>query len=143
MKLFVQNTIYGLVPCDDNDYEIKRKLKHGQVYQVEIKKARNYDFHKKYFALINCTYHFLNEKQIEFYGTVEQFRKKTECAAGHCELGYDLQGIEVIFTKSISFEKMDELQFQDLYRSVREVIWKHILNGNITEEQFEKELKNF
>lgn len=108
MKLFLLNTSRGLIPYDDNDSEEKRKLKIGTVYKAEIKQARNLEFHKKYFALINCAYHFLSDKQQEFYGTVEQFRKKVECASGHCELGYDLSGREIIFPKSIAFDKMDE-----------------------------------
>ena len=49
MKIYLLNTASGLRPMDDNDYEAKQKLKIGEVYKAEIKKVRNYNFHKKIF----------------------------------------------------------------------------------------------
>ena len=57
----------GLVPINDASYDEKKKLKIGQVYEVTIKLVRNYDFHKKYFALINCAWEFMTEKQQAFF----------------------------------------------------------------------------
>ena len=61
MKLQLKNTMSGLVPINDASYDEKKKLKIGQVYEVTIKLVRNYDFHKKYFALINCAWEYLPE----------------------------------------------------------------------------------
>ena len=54
MDIYLLNTASGLKPCMDEDYEQKKKLKIGKVYKAKITLARNYEFHKKYFALINC-----------------------------------------------------------------------------------------
>ena len=143
MKLFVKNTIAGLVPCDDNDYEEKKKLKLGEVYQVTISRPRNYEFHKKYFALINCAWEYLNEKQIEFFKDINNFRKTMELAAGHSEMVYSINRKEFVEqVLSIAFDKMDNDQFQDLYNRVFDVILKYPLK-NICQEEFEKNLINF
>ena len=143
MKLFVKNTIDGLVPCDDNDYDEKKKLKLGEVYQVTISRPRNYEFHKKYFALINCAWECLNEKQTEFFKDINNFRKTMELAAGHSEMVYSINRKEFVEqVLSIAFDKMDNDQFQDLYNRVFDVILKYPLK-NIKQEEFEKNLINF
>ena len=52
MILLLKNTVEGLKPLYDDDYEEKRKLKIGEVYKADIKpmKPRNLQFHRKYFA---------------------------------------------------------------------------------------------
>ena len=82
MKIYVKNTSSGLVPMLDDDFEKKQKLKRGEVYQVSVKLARNYRFHKKYFALINLAWEYLNEKQTEMFKTMDVFRKTIEVASG-------------------------------------------------------------
>lgn len=108
MKLFCTNTSRGLVPNYDYDFDEKKKLKIGEVYKVEVTKARNYDFHKKYFALINCSWEYQNDKtQKHFKDSVEQFRKTIEISAGHCDTIYSISRKEWIeIPKSVSFEKM-------------------------------------
>ena len=143
MKLFVKNTISGLVPCDDNDYDEKKKLKLGEVYQVTISRPRNYEFHKKYFALINCAWECLNEKQTEFFKDINNFRKTMELNAGHCETIYSIERKEFIEqVLSISFDKMDNDEFESLYNRVFDVILKYPLK-NISQEDFVNNLSNF
>jgi hypothetical protein len=81
MKLFLQNTTHGLIPCYDADYDEKKKLKAGKVYKVEIKLARNYDFHKKYFALINCAWEYIYNSRnfISRLDCIFCFRDKDTC----------------------------------------------------------------
>ena len=143
MKLFVKNTISGLVPCDDNDYEEKKKLKLGEVYQVTISRPRNYEFHKKYFALINCAWECLSENQTEFFKDINNFRKTMELNAGHCETIYSIERREFIEqVLSISFDKMDNDEFESLYNRVFDVILKYPLK-NISQEDFINNLSNF
>ena len=54
MKFQALNTATGLKPLYDEDYEEKRKLKLGTIYNVEVKEVRNYQFLKKYHALIDA-----------------------------------------------------------------------------------------
>jgi hypothetical protein len=144
MELNLLNTAGGLVPCDDNDYEEKRKLKVGQIYKATIKLNRNYRLHRKYFALINCAWAYQNERQTAFFkGSVEIFRKTMEMAAGHCERVYSIKHKEwQDVPKSIAFDKMDEAEFRDLYERVKDVLFATALRG-VSEEEFLEALANF
>lgn len=144
MELNLLNTAGGLVPCDDNDYEEKRKLKVGQIYKATIKLNRNYRLHRKYFALINCAWAYQNERQTAFFkGSVEIFRKTMEMAAGHCERVYSIEHKEWRdIPKSIAFDKMDEAEFRDLYERVKDVLFATALRG-VSEEEFLNALTNF
>lgn len=110
MELYLLNTASGLRPCYDSDYDEKKKLKLGKIYKAKITLARNYDFLKKYFALINCAWSYQNEKTTaHFKESVECFRKTVEIAAGHCDTAYNISRKEWIeVPKSIAFDKMDE-----------------------------------
>ncbi len=144
MKLLLLNTSEGLKPCYDEDYDNKKKLKLGVVYQVEIKKARNVEFHRKYFKLINLSWEYQNEGVINhFKNNVDLFRKTVEMSAGHCDTIYSIPRNEWIETpKSISFDKMDEIEFQDLYDRVKDVLFTVFLK-KVSEEEFMRNLVNF
>lgn len=144
MKLNLQNTARGLVPLYDDDYEEKKKLKIGEIYSAEIKLIRNYDFLRKYFALLNCAWEYQNEKvQEHFHNSKENFRKTVQIAAGYCETYYSISRKDWIEeSKSISFEKMKEEEFAELYNRVKDVLFMHFLK-HISEEEFMRNLANF
>lgn len=144
MKLLLLNTREGLKPMYDEDYDEKKKLKIGEIYDAEIKLPRNLRFHRKYFGLLRCAWEYLNEKQQDFFkNNLEVFRKSLEVTAGWCEPLYDLETQEWHHApKSISFEKMKEDEFSILYNNVRDILFKIIL-PNISKEEFERNLVNF
>ena len=143
MKLLVINTPRGLVPLGDDDYDEKKKLKLGQTYSVEVKVARNVDFHRKYFALISYAWEFLNEQETERFRTKENFRKYVEVAAGHCDVIFHPRLQEYVeIPKSISFGKMDNAEFSDLYQRVKDVIFS-IIGDRVSEKEFERLLLDF
>ena len=143
MKLLVINTPRGLVPLGDDDYDEKKKLKLGQTYSVEVKVARNVDFHRKYFALISYAWEFLNEQETERFRTKENFRKYVEVAAGHCDVIFHPRLQEYVeIPKSISFGKMDNAEFSDLYKRVKGVIFS-IIGNRVSQDQFERLLLDF
>jgi len=128
----------------DDDYDAKKRLKFDEVYRVDIVKARNIDFHRKYFALINIGWEYLNEEQTKFFKyDREGFRKCVQIAAGYYTLTYSIKRKEwVEESVSISFEKMDELEFQDLYNKVRDVIFS-LIEDNVSEDEFLFNLADF
>lgn len=128
----------------DDDYDAKKRLKLNEVYRVDIVKARNIDFHRKYFALINIGWEYLNEEQTKFFKyDREGFRKCVQIAAGYYNLTYSIKRKEwVEESVSISFEKMDDLEFHDLYNKVRDVIFS-LIEGNVSEEEFLYNLADF
>ena len=144
MELLLLNTDGGLKPCYDEDYDNKKKLKLGQIYKAKITLARNIDFHRKYFALINCAWAYQNEKTTAYFkNDINSFRKTIEVAAGHCDTLFNLRLKEwVDVPKSIAFDKMDELEFRELYDRVKDIIFSMFIK-NVSEEEFMNNLINF
>lgn len=143
MKIYLFNTIDGFRVCQDQDYEEKRKLKLGVIYEADIRLVRNYEFHKKYYKLISVAWEYLTEKQQEFIKTKEQFRKTLQIAAGWCETYYSIKRKEwVEESKSIAFDSMSADEFETLYNSVKDVLFATFLR-NISQEEFMKNLINF
>lgn len=144
MKIKLLNTVQGLKPLYDEDFDEKKKLKIGGIYEADVKKARNLQFHKKFFALINCAWEYQNEKVVEFFHhNKDAFRKTVEIAAGLYEPVYLIGKKEWSQApKSIAFDKMDEAEFMDLYDNVKRVLFQTFLR-HIDEEEFVKNLINF
>lgn len=136
MKFLVQKTIYGLQPVFNSDHEALKesKLKIGEVYEVEIKKKRNYQFHKKYFALLNLCY----ENQ-EVFESIEDLRYFLTMKAGYYKQ-IDTGNGTMFIPKSISFAKMDEIEFERLYQLTITVICNFI---GIEKEDLLNEILNF
>ena len=140
MKLFLLNTAQGLRPMYDEDYDERKKLKIGQVYRADVVVPRNTAFHRKYFSMINCAWDLLTERQREFFGNKESFRKTVQTAAGYCERVFSLKLREwVEVPKSISYDKMRGDEFEALYTNVRQILIEVFLK-HITLEQFEEQL---
>jgi hypothetical protein len=142
MKLYARNTEIGLIPLYDSDSFEKGKLKLNEDYEIEIKKARNILFHKKYFALIKLVWLNLPESFDKLYPHPDNFRKAVQIMAGFSNTFYLLDGTQIIESKSIAFENMDELEFWELYNKVLDVIIKYILPLT-TKEEIEQEIFNF
>lgn len=144
MKLHLLNTLDGLKPCQDADYDLKKQLKLGEIYTAEIKLTRNYEFFKKYHKLIATAWEYQNEKvQEHFHNSKENFRKTIQIAAGYCETYYSIARKEwVEESKSISFEKMTEEEFAEMYSRVKDVLFMHFLK-HISEDEFMRNLANF
>lgn len=144
MELRLLNTPSGLKPLYDEDYDQKKKLKIGEIYKVKITIARNINFHRKYFALINCAWAYQNERTTKhFKNNVECFRKTVEIAAGHCDTVYNLSLKSwVDIPKSIAFDKLKQEEFEDLYERVKDVLFSTFLKG-IDEEEFLNNMIDF
>lgn len=137
------NTAQGLKPMYDEDFDEKKRLKIGQVYRAKVTVPRNISFHRKYWSMISCAWDLLTERQREFFGSKESFRKTLQVAAGHCERVFHLRLREwVEVPKSIAFDKMSGDEFEDLYRGVRDVLLRVFLK-HLTIEQFEETLMNY
>ncbi len=56
-EVYLIKNLNGLfMPAYDSDKEICNKIKVGEAVKVKFSKPRNYEFHKKYFALLNLAY---------------------------------------------------------------------------------------
>ena len=144
MKINLVVTSEGFRPATDADFEAKKTLKRGTVVECTLKEYRNDRVHKKYFALINSAWEYLNDAQRKFfYDNVDSFRKTVEVSAGHCEPVYNRTRNEWLdMPKSIAFDKMTESEFSALYERVKDVLFSLFIS-NVNKDDFEKELINF
>lgn len=134
MKLFVRNTITGLIPLYPSDYDEKRKLKLGQDYEIEAKLPRNIGFHKKFMALINigCENSKLNMP-------FDTYRRYMTIKAGYFKAYSTPKGV-YYEAMSISFASMEQDEFEEVYSKVLDKIIEDI---GATSEEIEMQLANF
>ena len=118
MKITVRNTINGLVPLYSSDLEEKRKLKIGETYQVEVKRPRNYQFHKKFFALLNIGW---ENTDVEM--PFDTYRRWVTMRAGFYKVYHTPKG-ELYEPESIAFSNMDDDTFSEVYERVLAIILK-------------------
>lgn len=135
MKLLLQNTNDGLKPFYGSDMTEKKKLKKGEVYWAEIRKARNYEFLKKFMALIKIG--MQNSKTVEM--PFDVYRKYALIKSGYAKIYVTPKG-KFVDAESIAFENMDEEKFQEVYSRVLDFI---IQDTEATKEDIEKNLINF
>ena len=131
----MKRTISGLVALYSSDYDQLAKIRIGEEVKASISRPRNYKFHKKYMALINLCF----ENQ-DHYSDIQTFRYILQMKAGFFEIVETHEGKKVFFPKSISFAKMEENEFQEVYNKVLDVVLKFL---GIDNEQFESEIINF
>lgn len=134
MKIFMKRTQMGLTPMYDSDHESLKKIAFGKEVVCDVKIPRNYEFHKKFMALLNLA--FQNQDRYENF---EHLRYVYTLKAGFFEEIATDKGV-VFKPKSISFAKMDELEFSDLYNRMVDVVIKEI---GADREMIESELINF
>jgi len=120
LKLFARNTLQGLVPLYPADFDIKRKLKIGQDYEVEIKNPRNLGFHKKFFALLN-----IGQENTQLDMPFDAYRRYITIKAGYYNAYQTPKGL-YYDAKSISFASMTQEEFEDVYSRVLDKIIEDI-----------------
>ena len=135
MKLYLMRTMQGLKPCYDSDQELFKKIPWDTPLEFEVKIARNLKFHKKLFSALNLAYH--NQEEFKSF---EVFREAVIIGAGFFERKQRLGGEEVIEAKSISFAKMDNETFENLYTSVLDTIIDYF---KFPRKGFEEEMAKF
>ena len=105
MKLFLRNTISGLVPLYPSDFDEKRKLRLGQDYECEVKNPRNYEFHKKFMALVN-----IGHENTKLNMPFDTYRKYMIMKAGYFKSYQTAKGV-YYEADSISFASMSQNEF--------------------------------
>jgi len=148
MKVFLTKTNIGLVPADTNTTDWFNRLKAGEVVKADFKKVRNYAFLRKYFALLNVAYDNWTPGPVDSkYGPVEKnfdrFRADVTILAGYYDVTVRLDGSTRIEPKSISFAKMDEESFSELYSKTIDVLLKFVYNSGITGDELNRIVEQY
>jgi hypothetical protein len=135
MKGLHRKTLSGWEPIDESAKKIHKRYKVGEEAELENKKKRNIRFHRKYFGVLDLT--FNNQDMTD---NREEFREAVQIHAGFYHYQKLIDGSEVKRSDSISFEKMDDITFSDLYNKVFNVCLKIL---GCKSEELEMELLRF
>lgn len=134
MEFYAQIINRKLVPEFDSDNEQLSKLKAGTTYRFEVKAPRNYQFHKKFFALVNLC--FQNQEE---FADFEDLRAVLIMKAGFYKAIRTDKGT-IYLPKSISFATMDNIEFEHVYSRVLDEVCKMVGSNS---KDIENELLNF
>jgi len=118
----VKNQFGKLSAEDDGAKGYMAKLKNGDAVLVKVRKPRNVQFHRKYFAMLQTV--FENQERYEDF---EAFRAEVVMRAGYWKAHHHVSGKISYDAQSLAFDKMDELAFSELYDKSIDVILEHFL----------------
>jgi len=137
MRFLMVKRLGSLRPVDNAGEEALRKLANGKMVEVEIKRPRNVQFHRMYFALITLVWEQLDEER---YPSVEDLHAAIKIAAGlrtRIELP---DGTVGFIPGSIAFHRMDGTAFSAFYDKVCDLISRHFLPG-VTNAELKAEVE--
>lgn len=128
-----------LIPASESDLDKLASIKVGRVVEADIKQKRNYKFHKKFFAMLNLGFESFEPERKEYKGVVaeknfDRFRKDVIIMAGFYDATYDIQGNLKLDAHSISFGKMSEDEFNNVYNACCNVLLKQVLHNYTRED---------
>ena len=134
MKILLQRVPSGFVPADDDAEEKCKRFKIGSLVNLDVHEVRNYNFHKKFFALLKVGFDHWEPPVGEHHGmpvqkNFERFRKDVVIAAGFYDLVSNIRGDVRAEAKSIAFGSMSEDEFGKLYNAVVDVLLQRVLKN--------------
>ncbi len=144
MEIHLVRTSLGLQAYSDEDYEELKKIKVGSVVKAKIVQPRNVKFHRKFFSMINAAWDSLTEQQRTNLRSKDTFREQLLITSGFSEPLFDINGQKFLErAKSISFAKMDEPAFNEVYNRCLDTILTILIANGVSEDDFNNILKNY
>ena len=137
MRAHFRKSLNAMAPADSEAIEFMQSIKLGEVLAFEVKRARNYQFHKKWFALVQLMFEqkFEHFNNIEYNGakvlpSFERFRKDVIIKTGRYTPVFNADGEVRLEADSISFGKMKQEEFDKLYSDTVQVALDLLSNFN-------------
>lgn len=138
MQINVYKSLGGLKPLNSEDEEKLKSLPLDWDGIVTLRHPRNYEFHKKYFALIKLGF----ENQ-ERYKNKDHYRYVMQMKAGYYDSVETDKGT-IWLPKSVSFGSMENHEFNDLYEKVLTEVSNDLgLGTDELSQEVEAELNGF
>lgn len=121
------------------------RLEAGEIAQIEFVIPRNPKFHRKFFSMLTFAFDAWepDRKRKTYKGrpvekNFEQFREDVLILAGFSEQTFNLRGEMKVKAKSISFANMDDVEFEQVYSAVVDVILADVLKTYANREELEE-----
>jgi hypothetical protein len=126
-RLYLRRTLGGFEPADEPSREAWKRYKLGESYRADVVKPRNYKFHKLCFALLTLTF----ENQEQYHeNQFKSFRRAVALKAGHYDEYIDLDGELRQDARSLSYDELDDLEFEALFPKMMDVCARILHNMN-------------
>lgn len=144
MDIYCRVTPYGLVPLYDSDHDLKQRLRVGSTVRCRVTLPRNYEFHKKFFALVRLTYDNLPLPLVERWNvrSVDDMLRRFKRDLGYFTAIVNDRGEREIEYKSISFAAMDEEEFERFYTDCVNLVLDKYIPG-IDRDDLINEVEHF
>ena len=141
--LLVKTTFGTLDAADPETQQYLRGLGAGEILKAKITRPRNIKFFRKYFALLGLVWENAEQVQEQF-GTFDKFRKAVIIEAGYYDVVPMFDGTNRIEPMSISWAKMDEKNFGELYIASVDALQKYVHNfSTMDRHELEQEVMKF
>ena len=144
MDIFCKVTPYGLVPLYDSDLDLKKRLKVGSVVKCKVSNPRNYEHHKKFFALVRLTFDNLPSNLAEYFKVhnEEDMLRRFKRDLGYFKTSLNERGEKEIEYQSISFSAMEQHEFERFYNQCIDLVLYKYIKG-IDKQDLITEIENF
>ena len=125
-RFLVTKHLNSLRAVDEAGEEAMRRIGHGELVMVEMKRPRNVRHHRMFWALMTLVWEQMDNER---YPTVEDFVAAVKIAAG-LRTRIELPNGDVGFIPgSIAFHRFDQAEFDAFYERVCHLISRHFLPG--------------
>lgn len=118
-EFYVRRVGNALLPDGDESVAAFAMIPFGKPMRCELKQPRNLQFHKLFWALCSRIASGLGRENI----TSETVATMLKLATGHFDLYVSKTYGEVRMPKSVSFAKMDGLQFREFFERCVKVVY--------------------
>lgn len=138
MAKYVFRKTHGgvLIPGDESVQDKMQKVENGTDLIIEIKFKRNPLFHRKAFALLNLVF-----QSQDRYKTLEDLLIEFKLKSGHYQEHITTKGKVIYQAKSIAFDEMDQIEFEELYSKWIDIALLHFVS--MEKQELETELLRF
>lgn len=144
MDIFCKVTPYGLVLLHDSDLDLKKRIRVGSVVRCKVSNPRNYEHHKKFFALVRLTFDNLPLPLVEKWNIRNEYDmlRRFKRDLGYFTNTINEYGEHEIEYLSISFAAMEQHEFEQFYNQCIDLVLFKYIKG-IDKQDLITEIENF
>lgn len=137
MEIYLKKTQGVLTPAYSTDQEQFSTLKNNTIYRAKIVKPRHPEHHQLVMALCNAVVH---NDRTGLFPTVKSVLNKIKLNLGYIEGYQTIDEKVVVILKSISFDAMDQTEFQEFWNKALPIVARLL---GVTEYQLRDNYKEY
>lgn len=149
----LRRTETGFEPWDEAANDQIANYRPGAYCLADIVQLRDPTFHRRGMALLRFGYGYwdpppqqaVDGVPVDVIRNFEVYRKEVTILAGYYDLCATLSGEVKLEAKSISFRSMEEGEFREWFKAVKDVLWGQIFSSiaGFTEESYNNAVLEF